>query len=135
MTTSLPQAASEACDILLVDDDARIRDAYRWFLEQEGHRVRFASDGKGALAQMKTCAPHIVLLDVHMSDMTGLQVLEAKNRDARLAEIPVVMVTALPLPRPKHPCVLAVFEKMDDVELLLRAVRPHCGCPLHRRPV
>jgi CheY-like chemotaxis protein len=116
------------CDILLVEDNERVREAFTWYLRRESHCVRTASDGGDALAQMRQLRPHLVLLDIHMPGMSGLELLEVKRREAPLAGVPVVITTALPLPKPDDPCVIGIFEKMDDAAQLLRMVAPHCGC-------
>ena len=56
--------------------------------------IRFAENGEEALALMKDWVPDLVLTDMWMPKMDGTQLAEAMRRDRRLAEIPVVAVTA-----------------------------------------
>ena len=56
--------------------------------------IRFAENGEEALALMKEWVPDLVLTDMWMPKMDGTQLAEAMRRDRRLAEIPVVAVTA-----------------------------------------
>jgi CheY-like chemotaxis protein len=80
--------------ILVVDDNDDIRDLFVRRLGQEGFRVAGAASGAEALASIAESPPSIVLLDISMPGMSGLEVL-ARVREAHSpAELPVVMVTA-----------------------------------------
>ena len=85
--------------ILVADDEPEILDLVRLLLEWEGYTVAQASNGEEAVAQAKAIAPDLILLDVRMPRMDGLEVLERLQSDPALAAIPVVMlsvVTAYP---------------------------------------
>jgi len=77
--------------ILVVDDDAGIRDALRMILEYEGYEVLAAPDGKTALADIEAQAPDAVLLDIKMPGMDGFEVLD--RIVARETPIPVLMIS------------------------------------------
>jgi len=62
--------------ILIVDDSSLSRRISRRILEEAGHSVREAADGLSALEQYATDRPDMVLLDVTMTEMNGLEVLE-----------------------------------------------------------
>ncbi|MBI1795819.1 MAG: sigma-54-dependent Fis family transcriptional regulator [Candidatus Eisenbacteria bacterium] len=62
-------------DVLLVDDDARIRSSLRGVLEDEGHTVAEAADGRGAITALDGGSFDAVLLDVNMPGLSGLDVL------------------------------------------------------------
>ncbi|MGN0852580.1 MAG: response regulator transcription factor [Kiritimatiellia bacterium] len=79
-------------EILIAEDEAGIRDGLKEVLEAEGHRVRAVCDGVQAVAAFNTAAPHLLLLDVVMPRMTGLEVcvrVRAVNRT-----LPILMLTA-----------------------------------------
>jgi len=77
--------------VLVVDDEAQIRVVLRAYLEREGYEVEEAATGKGALALATSFRPDLVLLDIGLPDMDGLEVL----RQIRItSEVYVVMVTA-----------------------------------------
>lgn len=85
--------------ILVADDEPEIVDLVRLLLEWEGYTVAQASNGEEAVAQAQAIAPDLILLDVRMPKMNGLEVLERLQSDPALAGIPVVMlsvVTAYP---------------------------------------
>jgi DNA-binding response OmpR family regulator len=82
--------------VLVVDDEADIRELVRINLELDGHRVLTASDGPTALEALRRDQPDLVLLDVMMPGIDGWNVLGSikADDDAGLAQTPVMMVTA-----------------------------------------
>ena len=84
-------------DILVVDDQEALHGLLAAFLEDLGYAVVPVTNGRAALSYLRRAAdlPGAILLDVAMPVMTGWEVLGELQRDARLAEIPVVMMTAL----------------------------------------
>ncbi len=81
--------------ILIVDDEPLGRDTLEALLVREGYDLAFAASGVEALAQVGALKPDLILLDVMMPDMDGFEVCRCLRADPNLAEIPVVMVTAL----------------------------------------
>ena len=108
--------------ILVVDDYAQALRAMSELLQFEGFSVLTAQNGLDALNKMKT-ADHIslVLLDLWMPVMDGWEVLRRKRSDADIAEIPVVVLSAVP------PVSLdgarTVLKKPVDIEPLVSAVK------------
>jgi two-component system, cell cycle response regulator len=86
---------SEESVILIVDDEPKNRQLLEAILEPEGYRLVFAENGEEALRQTIENRPDLVLLDVMMPDITGFEVCELIRQDPDLAEIPVIMITAL----------------------------------------
>ena len=82
-----------ANDILIVDDEADIRDLVAGILDDEGFTTRTARDSDSALAEIANRRPQLVFLDIWLqgSKLDGLQLLEQIKRDH--AEIPVVMIS------------------------------------------
>jgi CheY-like chemotaxis protein len=81
--------------ILVADDEPEIVDLVRLFLEWEGYTVVKASNGEHALAQARAIAPDLILLDVRMPRLNGLDVLERLQADPVLAGIPVIMLSVM----------------------------------------
>jgi adenylate cyclase len=81
--------------ILVVDDQPKNVKLLADILAVKGYEVATAESGADALAQMKSAAPDIVLLDVMMPGMNGYEVCQAMRADALLRALPVVLVTAL----------------------------------------
>jgi CheY-like chemotaxis protein len=82
--------------ILVVDDDADIREAVCLFLQEDGYRTARACNGKEALdSLLSEEAPSAILLDIQMPVMDGYQFLTAKDAHPDLVDVPVVVMTAL----------------------------------------
>lgn len=80
--------------ILVVEDEADTARIIQLGLEQGGYEVITVHNGTEALAVVATAQPDLILLDVEMPGMNGLQVLDHLKRDAATRHIPVVMLTA-----------------------------------------
>ena len=78
--------------ILVVDDDPEVRTATRDFLSSKGYEVVVAEGGREALRLLDASPPDVVLLDVAMPDMDGMETL--KRIVAAHPTMPVIMVTA-----------------------------------------
>ncbi len=81
--------------ILVVDDIEANRDVLSRRLGRDGHQVRTADGGRAALAALAEGDVDVVLLDLLMPDMSGLEVLRELRQDVRLRQIPVIVVSAL----------------------------------------
>ena len=81
--------------ILIVDDEYGLSEVVADILTDEGFDVAMAMDGKRALATMAQQRPDLVLLDLVMPVVDGWTVLRAMRGDARLATVPVVLMTVL----------------------------------------
>ena len=81
--------------VLIVDDEAGIRELCRVNLALAGYDVTEAPDGYTALDKAKAERPDVIFLDVLMPGMSGWEVLSALRSDPDTAAIPVVMLTAL----------------------------------------
>ncbi|PZR04267.1 MAG: hypothetical protein DI536_34555 [Archangium gephyra] len=80
--------------VLVVDDTDDNRKLMARFLEHDGYEVLTASNGADALGILRETAISLVLLDVHMPDMDGIEVCRRIRRDPRCRKIPVVLITA-----------------------------------------
>lgn len=79
--------------VLIVDDDDDVRIATQDAMERRGFEVVAVSSGAEALAFLAHDVPSIMLLDLHMDDMNGWEVLGAIRDDPRFAHVEVVVVT------------------------------------------
>jgi phosphate regulon transcriptional regulator PhoB len=80
--------------ILIVDDEITIRELLQFNLEKEGYKVTAAADGEEALKQMADTKFDLVILDVMLPGINGLEVCRKMRADRSLAPIPVIMLTA-----------------------------------------
>jgi DNA-binding response OmpR family regulator len=79
--------------VLVVDDDPTVSDVVRRYLEQDGCAVRLAADGADGLAAVAAERPDLVVLDLMMPGIDGLEVCRRLRR--QLPDLPVIMLTAL----------------------------------------
>ena len=86
--------APESFLILVVDDVPDNLQVVGDMLEQEGYGVTFAINGQQALDRIKTALPDLILLDLMMPEMDGLQVCEILKTNVNYAEIPIIFLTA-----------------------------------------
>nr|HMQ55925.1 response regulator [Anaerolineae bacterium] len=86
---------SQTSHILVADDNLSAREVLRGLLTKFGYELTFATNGQEALAEAKRIVPDVILLDVMMPGLTGFQVCERIRSDAQLAEVPILLITAL----------------------------------------
>lgn len=80
---------------MIVDDEERGRKALEWALINQDYRLEFASSGAEAIARASISQPDLILLDVMMPGMDGYTVCRRLRADPKLAEVPIIIVTAL----------------------------------------
>jgi PAS domain S-box-containing protein len=81
--------------ILIVDDEPSARDTMEMVLFREGYDLVFAGNGREALKTAAELTPDLILLDVMMPDIDGFKVCQRLRTDPVLAEVPIILVTAL----------------------------------------
>ena len=81
-------------DILVVDDEPDIRRLIVMHLERDGFRCRTAGTGLDALREAKAAAPDLVILDLMLPAIDGLEVCRRLRGDAATAGVPIIMLTA-----------------------------------------
>ena len=77
--------------VLMVEDHPDIADLYQLKLQLDGYRVAVASDGAAGLRLARSLTPALILLDIHVPQLDGLQVLAALREDEATDEVPVVI--------------------------------------------
>lgn len=77
--------------VLLVDDDPKIRDLLRLYVEREGHRTLIAADGEMAVASALRSRPDLVVLDVMLPGLDGFEVA---RRIREASDVPILLLTA-----------------------------------------
>jgi CheY-like chemotaxis protein len=110
--------------VLIVDDDADIRDSLQDFLEDQGYVVSAAVNGAEAIRSLQSGElPCVVILDLLMPVLDGNQTFEAMQRNPRLASVPVIVSTSDPS---RAPSGVLIMKKPINLNRLLAAVRQHC---------
>jgi CheY-like chemotaxis protein len=118
-----------AAPVLVVEDNAEVRQALVALLEAEGYHVAEAVDGVSALRLLRTGAvqPCLIVLDLMMPRMSGWDFRMEQSSDLRLAGIPVVVVSADPLAsQAERMGAAAVLSKPADPEQFLELIGRHC---------
>ncbi|GAC1386929.1 MAG: hypothetical protein NVS1B7_6660 [Candidatus Saccharimonadales bacterium] len=82
-------------NVLIVEDDKLLSQAYHLILEHEGHDVRVAEDGKHALKLIKESDPEVILLDLMMPEMGGLEFLKRYELESKHPNTTVVILSNL----------------------------------------
>jgi CheY-like chemotaxis protein len=112
--------------ILVVEDDIAVSETFTEVLEEEGHRVVCFDDGRPALEYLrqKSILPQLIFLDFLMPHMNGWQFLAERRRDRRIAEVPVVGVSASDrVDEDAARSVVELLRKPVSLDALLGAVR------------
>ncbi len=81
--------------VLLVEDDVFVSDVYSTRLSREGYQVFLMSNGRDAVSWLETNIPDIVLLDIMMPYMDGIEVLKEFRQKDVCKDVPVIMLTNL----------------------------------------
>lgn len=116
-------------DVLIVDDDARVRETLSDIIEDRGYTVACAGDGQAALDLLRREPndPCVIVLDLVMPVMSGTELLSIMRADTRLGQIPVVTVSALSDPG-IHADHVRHLKKPVHPRVLLSAVSDLCTC-------
>lgn len=88
-------SVSDKSVVLIIDDDSTARTALEMLLKPEGYCLAFATNGFEGLNKARALRPDLILLDVMMPGLHGFDVCRRLRQEPQLAELPVVMVTAL----------------------------------------
>lgn len=113
--------------VLIIDDDIEIQRVFKLALRLSGYESYVTSSGTEALEMLKAIdPPGLIILDLTMPEMTGVEFLEHKAARAAIRDIPVVLCTAASHPKSIEG-VTEVLEKPIDFDVLLTTVERFCG--------
>jgi len=90
-STSDPTLGERVTRVLLVEDEESLADAVRYNLEREGYAVTVAADGRRAIERFRVEGPELVILDLMLPEVSGLDVCRAIRAES---DVPIIMVTA-----------------------------------------
>ena len=121
--------------ILIVEDDGDLLEVLKFVLEDEGYRVSTASGGAQALAIAGSGKVSLVLLDVTMPEIDGIEVAKRLRADLRTANIRVALHTGVAVPaiRARFTDYDAFIAKTEDAEELTAAIKAAIELPLPER--
>ena len=105
--------------ILLVDDEPDVVEIIRYNLDKEGYKLITASNGKEALDKAKKNIPHLIIMDVMMPKMDGIEACEQLRNDTRFNETVIMFLTA----RGEDYSHIAAFEAGAD-DYVTKPIKP-----------
>mgnify|MGYP002777759915 CR=1 FL=1 len=111
--------------ILVIDDDPDNFDVIDTFLGQQGYHLHYASNGRTAIDDLDKFKPDLILLDVMMPEMTGIEVCQWIKAMPEWQAVPIIMVTALATKKNLAECFAAgaddfICKPLDRLELIAR---------------
>jgi CheY-like chemotaxis protein len=119
--------AAGHCPVLIVEDDADLREMMAQLLTLEGFQTEAVANGKEALEYLRTATrPDLILLDLMMPVMDGWEFRRHQRQDPRLAEVPVIVLSALDGSRALDVDGTAFLKKPLDFDHLIELVRRYC---------
>lgn len=111
-------------DILVVEDDPPLREAFAHVLRAFGYEVSTAENGEQALEHIRSERPGFMFIDLVMPVMSGFRLIETLRTDAALSDIPMVAMTACSSTAPVG---VKVIRKPFGAAAALELVRAYCG--------
>jgi len=123
----VPTTTTARCAVLIVEDDADLREMMAQLLSLEGYRAETAPNGRDALRYLERGdRPDVILLDLMMPVMDGSEFSRAASSRPQLASVPICLVTASARLPEGLPGVVAVLRKPMDPLALIDIVQRHC---------
>ena len=123
-----PHPSVHHCAVLIVEDDADLRDMMAQLLSLEGFNAATVSNGREALEYLHDGdRPDVILLDLMMPVMDGWEFRRRQQADPSVAGVPVIVLSALDQSRAADVRADAFLKKPLDFDRLLTLVRNYCG--------
>jgi DNA-binding response OmpR family regulator len=123
--------------ILIVDDQPDLLTLMRMLLEDQQYQVSVLQDGTGTLEHVRAHQPDLIILDLKLANMSGLDVLHTLKAHSATADVPVIVYTAaiieaeaveaLVTREPRHYAGVSVLQKPFDLDVLLDRVNMMLG--------
>jgi CheY-like chemotaxis protein len=113
--------------ILVIDDNVNLQIAFEKVLTSSGYQVELASDGEEGLRLARETRPDVIVLDMMLPKLSGLDVLRALKQDPATESIPVIALSGLPISneaRLRKDGVIKYLQKssLEDLDLLLQTI-------------
>ena len=113
-------------ELLIVEDEAAIAAALHIILTDAGHHARVVESGQAALASMQTDTPELIISDVMLRGMSGLQLFETVRDNPQWANIPFVFISASSTLKQRQQIAalerVAFLRKPFEVDTLLKCI-------------
>jgi len=123
--------------IVVVDDQTELLRLLRMLLEDERYQVSVLKDGRGSVEFIRVSQPDLVILDLKLKDVSGLDILQSLKAQTATADIPVIVYTAAVIQAeevhqlaesdPTRYVGVSVLQKPFDLDILLEQVQSVLG--------
>ncbi|MFP4440525.1 MAG: ATP-binding protein [Chloroflexaceae bacterium] len=124
-------APSDRPTLLLVEDHGEMATVLQEYLTSRGYHVSVARTGREALAQMQAVSPALILMDVHLPEMDGLEVIQRLRANPEWTNLPIIALTALAMPGDQERCLSAgandYISKPVRLETLRQIIAEYLG--------
>ena len=124
-------SAQKACVILLAEDNLTSQATFADYLSSKGYQTILAGNGIEALSRAREQRPDLVLMDIQMPGMDGLEATRRMKADPEMNAIPIVALTALAMPGDRERCLQAgasaYLTKPVSLKLLLETIESFVG--------
>ncbi len=115
--------------LVVVDDESLVTDFLTFLLESEGYAVHAAANGKDALAVIGQERPALVITDLMMPVMSGLELARALRRSSELSQLPIILCTAVadPVTQQEQHLFSAILQKPFAAGKLIGLIAQYVG--------
>ena len=117
-----PEQTSSQARILVVDDNPTGRDVVAAYLRGRGYRVDVATNGHEAIDQASRLEPSLILMDIQMPDMDGIEAMKQLRANPTLARTPIIALTALAMQGDRERCLEAGADRYLSKPVPLRQI-------------
>lgn len=121
--------------VFIVDDNETNISTFTDYLQARGYEVDVAHNGIEALLRLRDMKPDVILMDIQMPGMDGLEVMQQVRKDKGLQHIPIVALTALAMPGDRDRCLAAgadeYLSKPVSLQQLIYLIENHCRTQPH----
>lgn len=93
--------------ILLAEDEDNLSQLFGFYIQNLGYRLIYAENGLEALEQARQAYPDLIIMDVQMPELDGLEATRRLRVNADFATVPIIMLTAMAMPGDRERCLLA----------------------------
>ncbi len=90
------EAAGDGKTVLVIDDDPDHLNIMKTILERNGYHAMTAANGRDGMAKIETHTPDLLILDIMIPDMDGLEICRRVKKSKQTASVPVIMVSSMP---------------------------------------
>jgi CheY-like chemotaxis protein len=114
--------------VLMIEDNDDVREAVTELIRSEGYAVEAVRDGAEALAALETIRPCVIVLDLYMPNLSGVEFRRAQLADPELRDIPIVVFSAAPdvAEQAQRMQAVAFAGKPVPFASLMALIRQHC---------